>query len=27
VVAATADGLGHAIIEYRMLQDVYAVED
>lgn len=27
VVASTADGLGHAIIEYRKQQDVYAVED
>jgi general secretion pathway protein C len=27
VVASTADGLGHAIIEYRKRQDVYAVED
>lgn len=27
VVASTGDGLGHAIIEYRSQQDVYAVED
>jgi general secretion pathway protein C len=27
VVASTADGLGHAIIEYRKQQEVYAVED
>lgn len=27
VVTATGDGLGHAVIEYRNLQDVYAVDD
>ncbi|MBN7795426.1 type II secretion system protein GspC [Parahaliea mediterranea] len=27
VVASTDDGLGHAIIEYRKRQDVYAVDD
>ena len=27
IVASTADGLGHAIIEYKSKQDVYAVED
>lgn len=27
VVAASEDGLGHAIIEYRNKQDIYAVED
>jgi general secretion pathway protein C len=27
VVASSEDGLGHAIIEYRKKQDVYAVED
>lgn len=27
IVASTEDGLGHAIIEYKSKQDVYAVED